>query len=159
MEKNQHQKFIRHALELAEQGMNKNKGGPFGALIVENGEIIAEASNAVSSTNDPTGHAEIRAIRKACKHKNDFSLQDCILYSSCEPCPVCFGAIYWARLDKVFYAFTHKDAADAGFDDSFIYEELEKTKGEQKIPFTQLDERDHLAVFEHWKTKSNKIDY
>lgn len=159
MEKNDNQKFMHRALELADVGANQNKGGPFGAVVVEDGKIIGEAWNAVSSTNDPTGHAEIRAIREACQTKEDFSLEGCTLYTSCEPCPMCFGAIYWARLERIFYAFTHEDASDAGFDDSFIYEELKTEKTKQKIPFEQLDERQYRPVFEQWKNKDDKIEY
>src|SRR5690606_27988141 len=115
--------FIKHAIELSEKGMDLHAGGPFGAAIVKNGEIIAEGYNQVTSSNDPTAHAEIVAIRKACEKLDSFQLDDCITYTSCEPCPMCVGAIYWARPKAVYYASTKEDAAEIGFDDHFIYDE------------------------------------
>lgn len=113
-------KFMRAAIRLARKGMNKNSGGPFGCVIVKDGKVIARAHNAVTDLNDPTAHAEVVAIRKACKKLKTFQLTGCEIYASCEPCPMCFGAIYWARPDKVFFAATREDAAQAGFDDDFI---------------------------------------
>src|SRR5438045_1315378 len=118
--------FMQRAIRLAQNGMDSNAGGPFGALVVKDGEIIAEGSNRVTSTNDPTAHAEIVAIRNACQKLNSFQLDGCRIYTSCEPCPMCLGAIYWARPEKVFFACTREDAANVGFDDQFIYDEIEK---------------------------------
>ena len=121
------------AIELARKGMENGAGGPFGCVVVKDGEIVGEGSNLVTSTNDPTAHAEITAIRNACQNLNNFQLEGCEIYTSCEPCPMCLGAIYWARPAKMFYAATHEDAAKVGFDDQFIYEEIEKPITERKI--------------------------
>jgi tRNA(Arg) A34 adenosine deaminase TadA len=122
----QDEKFMRRAIELAQNGMNAGDGGPFGAIVVKDGEIVGEGCNRVTSTNDPTAHAEVVAIRAACEKLNSFQLDGCTIYTSCEPCPMCLGAIYWARPAKVFYACTREDAANIEFDDQFIYEEIEK---------------------------------
>ncbi|WBL24436.1 nucleoside deaminase [Zunongwangia sp. HGR-M22] len=152
-------KFMRRAIALAEEGMDTGAGGPFGAVVVKDGEIVAEGWNIVTSSNDPTAHAEITAIRRACENLNTFQLEDCILYTSCEPCPMCLGAIYWARPKKVFYALNHNDAAKIGFDDQFIYEELDKDIENRKVPFENIIREEALPVFEKWDRKENRIDY
>ena len=151
--------FMQKAIELAENGMNSNSGGPFGAVIVKNDRIIAEGYNKVSSENDPTAHAEIVAIREACKKLNSFQLDDCIIYTSCEPCPMCLGAIYWARPKKVFYACNREDAAQIDFDDQFIYDEFEKKMEDRHIIFSKLMREDALQTLNKWKTKENKTKY
>ena len=151
--------FMKRAIEMAEKGMNQNAGGPFGCVIVKDGEIIAEGYNKVTSTNDPTAHAEIVAIRKACDKLNSFQLDDCIIYTSCEPCPMCFGAIYWARPKMVYFACTKKDAAKINFDDQFIYEELEKSIADRDIKFVKLMRKDAIPVFEKWAKKVDKTKY
>ena len=123
----QDRQFMTRAIELARNGVETNAGGPFGCVVVKDGEIVGEGNNRVTSTNDPTAHAEIIAIRDACKRLNSFQFDGCTIYTSCEPCPMCLGAIYWARPEKVFFACTRADAAAIGFDDDFIYKELEKT--------------------------------
>ncbi len=147
------------AIELAEEGMNKNCGGPFGAVVVKNGEIIASGYNQVTSSNDPTAHAEIMVIREACKKLGTFQLDDCEIYTSCEPCPMCLGAIYWARPRKVYYACSREDAANVGFDDQFIYDELELKIDERKIDFANLIREEGLHLFEKWKNKTDKTEY
>lgn len=151
--------FIKRAIELSERGMDVNAGGPFGAVIVKNGEIIAEGFNQVTSSNDPTAHAEVVAIRKACEKLNSFQLDDCIIYTSCEPCPMCLGAIYWARLKSVYYACTKEDAAEIGFDDNFIYDEIEKDIEKRNIIFRNLDREEGRKVFKKWEAKEGRIDY
>lgn len=152
-------KFMHRAIELAQSGMEQNHGGPFGCVIVKNGTIIAEGHNRVTTDNDPTAHAEIIAIRKACAKLNDFQLTDCEIYTSCEPCPMCFGAIYWARPKKIYYAANREDAAKAGFDDEFIYKELENSKKDHTIPMQQSERNKAIQVFEEWIKKEDKIDY
>lgn len=151
--------FMKRAIDLAQDGMDKNQGGPFGAVIVKDGKIIGEGNNRVTSTNDPTAHAEVVAIREACKHLNSFQLDGCIIYTSCEPCPMCLGAIYWARPEKVFYACTKKDAAEINFDDQFIYEELDLKIQDRKIPFIQISQPEGKIVFRNWKNKTDKTAY
>tara|TARA_R110002050_G_scaffold29473_2_gene75881 strand:+ start:71 stop:550 length:480 start_codon:yes stop_codon:yes gene_type:complete len=151
--------FIKRAIELSEQGMENNAGGPFGAVVVKNGEIIAEGFNQVTSSNDPTAHAEVVAIRNACKKLNTFQLDDCVIYTSCEPCPMCLGAIYWARPKAVFYACTKEDAADIGFDDHFIYDEIDKTIDNRKVKFINLERQAGQNVFKKWEAKEGRIDY
>jgi tRNA(Arg) A34 adenosine deaminase TadA len=155
----QDNRFMRRALEISLEGMNKNDGGPFGAVIVKGGEIIAEGNNEVTSKNDPTLHAEIVVIRNACKKLNTFDLRGCTIYTSCEPCPMCLGAIYWARLDKIFYANTKEDAAKIGFDDAFIYEELELPKDKRKMIMEQLLQEEAIKVFDEWANKEDKVEY
>ena len=154
-----HSKFITEAVELSRQGMNTNEGGPFGAIIVKDGKIVGKGNNRVTSSNDPTAHAEVVAIRDACKNLNSFQLDDCILYTSCEPCPMCLGAIYWARPSKVFYANTREDAAAIGFDDDFIYEEINVSMDDRRIPFEQLGREEALQVFKEWQSKVDKLEY
>ncbi len=155
----QDEKFMRRAIALAQQGIDCNDGGPFGAVIVKDGEIVGEGCNQVTSTNDPTAHAEMVAIRNACEKLGSFQLDNCILYTSCEPCPMCLGAIYWARPAQIFYAATHKDAAHIGFDDQFIYEEIEKPIEQRKIKSVNFLRGEGLKVFEYWANKTDKTEY
>lgn len=151
--------FIEHAIKLAEENVNSGKGGPFAAIVVKNGEIIAEGVNTVTTTNDPTAHAEVNAIRNACKVLNTFQLTGCELYSSCEPCPMCLGAIYWSRPDRIFYAASKDDASRSGFDDSFIYKEILKADAQRSIPFVMVETKKKLLPFQLWNNSSNKIEY
>jgi tRNA(Arg) A34 adenosine deaminase TadA len=150
--------YISKAIELAIQNID-NEGGPFGALIVFNGEIIATGSNTVTSSNDPTAHAEINAIRLACQTLKTFDLSGCILYSSCEPCPMCLSAIYWSHIDKVFFSLTSQDAHNAGFDDAFLYSELTLPLSQRKIPFAKIDNCKSFQIFDKWIGKKDKILY
>ena len=155
-------KFIKRALELAAQNVNENIGGPFGAVVVKDNEIIAEGTNVVTRDNDPTAHAEIVAIRKACLKLKSFQLKGCQIYTSCEPCPMCVGAIYWARPSAVYYAATRFDAAKASFDDSFIYDEINSDPSKRKIPMIKLlpNTSDELLIpFSMWRKNLNKILY
>ena len=136
----------------------RSGGGPFATVIVKEGRIIAEGANRVTSTNDPTAHAEVVAIREACRVLADFQLTGCDLYTTCEPCPMCLGAIYWARPARVFFAATAVDAAAAGFDDAFIYDELKIAPAQRRIPMAQLLRADSLALFSSWKRQENKTD-
>ena len=151
--------FINHAIKLSEQGIRADAGGPFGAIVVKDGKIIAEGYNKVTSTNDPTAHAEMVAIRAACKKLNSFQLEGCVIYTSCEPCPMCLGAIYWARPDAVYYACTKEDAAGIGFDDNFIYEELNIPMEKRKIKLIKIGREAGKLVFKDWESKENKIEY
>lgn len=151
--------FMNRAVELAIEKMTQGHGGPFGAVVVKDGKIIAEGFNAVTSTNDPTAHAEVQAIRKACQELGTFQLEDCEIYTSCEPCPMCLGAIYWARPKKVYYACTRKDAADAGFDDDFIYREIAMPPEARTIPMVALGREHALKAFAAWTAKTNKVEY
>jgi tRNA(Arg) A34 adenosine deaminase TadA len=155
----QHEQFMRRAISLAQQGIDGNAGGPFGAVIVKNGEIVGEGNNRVTSTNDPTAHAEVVAIRKACEKLGTFQLDGCVIYTSCEPCPMCLGAIYWARPAKVFYAATREDAANIGFDDQFIYEEIEKNFEHRQMKLVNLLRDEGLTVFGNWANKTDKTEY
>ncbi len=150
---------MERAIQLSIEGVQSGRGGPFGAVIVQDGKIIAEGSNEVTSTNDPTAHAEVLAIRRACEKLGAFELKDCELYTSCEPCPMCLGAIYWARLSRIYFASTAEDAAKAGFDDSFIYGELKQPLSERRIPTTQMMREEALAGFRAWGDRPNKIPY
>ena len=150
--------FMKRAIELSIQSV-KNGGGPFGAVIVKDDKIIAEGSNQVTSTNDSTAHGEIVAIRNACKNLNNFNLAGCELYSTCEPCPMCLSAIYWARINKIYYANTREDARKIDFDDSFIYSEINKNISERKIPMTQMMRDEALKAFELWDKKIDKVKY
>jgi len=151
--------FMQKAIKLSLDGMNSDDGGPFGAVIVKEDKIIAQGNNRVTSENDPTMHAEIVAIRRACKKLNTFDLSSCILYTSCEPCLMCLGAIYWAHLDKVYYANTKEDAAKIGFDDEFIYAELDLDKDNRKLPMQQLSHEQAIEVFQRWAEKEDKVEY
>ncbi|MCF6240000.1 MAG: nucleoside deaminase [Bacteroidales bacterium] len=146
------------AIELSINNI-KTGGGPFGAVIVKDGKIIAHGANSVTKSNDPTAHAEVNAIRKAAAHLGTFDLSGCEIYTSCEPCPMCLGAIYWARLDKIYYANTKNDAKNIGFDDSFIYEELEKPLSERKVKAIQMEREKALLAFKMWEENENKIEY
>ena len=156
---NQDNFFLRQTFQLAREGMTTNQGGPFGALVVRNDEIIGRGCNQVTSTNDPTAHAEVVAIRDACQNLGTFQLDGCTLYASCEPCPMCLGAIYWARPSRIVYGAYHSDAANAGFDDQFIYEELEKPREERKIPMQQHLRDEANAVFREWVALAKRIPY
>lgn len=152
--------FLQKAIDLAKVGMRENLGGPFGAVIVKDGRVVGQSSNLVTSTNDPTAHAEVSAIRDACRNMQTYQLDGCVLYTSCEPCPMCLGAIYWARPDRVVYAATHQDADEiAGFDDKFIYEELDKKPNERKIKMVQLLGEEGKKPFLEWKEKEDKKSY
>ena len=150
--------FMKKAIVLALENIHSG-GGPFAAVIVKEGRIIAEGTNRVTSTNDPTAHAEVVAIREACLVLADFQLTGCDLYTTCEPCPMCFGAIYWARPARIFFAATAADAAAAGFDDAFIYDELKITPAGRRIPMAQILRDDSLAIFSAWKQQENKTPY
>lgn len=147
------------AIRLSSEGMSNNEGGPFGCVIVSNGKIVGTGHNKVTSTNDPTAHAEITAIRNACEHLDTFQLDNCELYTSCEPCPMCLGAIYWARIKKIYFACSRYDAASIGFDDDFIYTELKKGIIERSIPMEQMLYNEALLVFKEWDNKKDKINY
>ncbi len=151
--------YLQLAIQQSDKGMEEGHGGPFGCVIVKDGKVLVATHNKVLSTNDPTAHAEVVAIREACRMLNDFQLTGCELYASCEPCPMCMGAIYWARPGKVYFAATKKDAAEAGFDDSFIYEEMDVDYSDRKIPFINLPLEAAKQVFEKWKAKTDKRLY
>ena len=151
--------FMQEAIRLSFETMRNNTGGPFGAVIVKDGKIIATGFNKVVSSNDPTAHAEVVAIREACKVLNDFQLNGCEIYTSCEPCPMCMAAIYWARPDKVYYANSKTDAAEIGFDDDFIYQEIALPYTERKIPILRIMEKEALEAFKEWSNKNDKIHY
>ena len=152
-------KFMREAIRLSEENMKMGKGGPFAALVVKTGTIIGRGTNLVTSINDPTAHAEIVAIREACKVLHSFQLTGCDIYATCEPCPMCLGAIYWARPDRLFFANTRDDAARIGFDDLFIYDEMPLPFEQRKIPAQQLMRNEAMAVFREWEAKKDKIRY
>ena len=151
-------KFMAKAIELSINSVNTT-GGPFGSVIVKDNKIIAEGSNKVTSSNDPTAHGEVVAIREACKKLKTFDLSGCEIYTSCEPCPMCLSAIYWSRLDKIYYANTREDAKNIDFDDSFIYLEIPKKISDRKIKMTQMLRDDALKAFEIWSKKTDKIKY
>jgi len=151
--------FMREAIRLSMAKMRENHGGPFGAIVVRRGKIVGRGWNRVTSTNDPTAHAEVVAIRDACRRLKSFQLDDCELYTSCEPCPMCLSAIYWARFKTVFYGNTRKDAAGIDFDDDFIYEEIKRPVGRRKIPMKQLLRAEAMAAFKAWRAKADRILY
>lgn len=153
-----HAAFMREAIRLSAESV-KNGGGPFGAVIAKNGEIVAAASNSVTLLNDPTAHAEVACIRQACQKLNTFDLSGCTIYTSCEPCPMCLGAIYWAHIDRIYYANNRTDAADIGFDDDFIYQELEKPLTQRSKPIEALLRSEALPVFRQWTQKTDKTEY
>ena len=153
------QKFMQEAIWLAQENLDKKNGGPFGAVVVKNGKIIGKGVNTVTTNNDPTAHAEVNAIRDACKNIESFQLDDCEIYSSCEPCPMCLGAIYWARPAKLYFAATKDDAASAGFDDSEIYREIALPKENRKIPTEQILQKEARQVFTQWVNMDNKTEY
>lgn len=151
--------FLQAAIHIARDGMLAGKGGPFGAVVVKDGRIVGQGCNAVTSTNDPTAHAEVVAIRDACQNLDTFQLTDCTVYASCEPCPMCLGAIYWARPDRLVFAATRTDAAEAGFDDAFIYQQLNQSLSERTIPTIRIETQEAKAVLEAWKTLTQKTAY
>ena len=152
-------KFMKKAVEEAFKGMRKNEGGPFGAVIVKDGKVIAKGHNMVLKTNDPTAHAEILAIRKASKKLKRFDLSDCEIYSSCEPCPMCFSAIHWAKIKKLYYGCTKEDAAGIGFDDKFIYDVIKGTVKKVQVEMLQVDREECLKLFKEWASKADKVNY
>ncbi|WP_345950979.1 nucleoside deaminase [Mucilaginibacter sp. PAMB04274] len=154
-----HEEFMRMAIGLSEQNVALGLGGPFGAVIVKGDKVIAASGNKVVPSNDPTAHAEVSAIRLACQELGTFSLEGCVIYTSCEPCPMCLGAIYWARLDKIYYANNKSDAAAIGFDDQFIYEELDRPKDQRKLPVVELLRDEALGAFKAWETSVSKTHY
>jgi tRNA(Arg) A34 adenosine deaminase TadA len=154
-----HYKYLKRAIELAQSGMESGDGGPFGVVIVKGDVIIAEGHNCVLKSNDPTAHAEVVAIRKACAVLQSYQLENCIIYSSCEPCPMCLGAIYWARPEAVYYVSTRKDAARGEFDDEFIYNEIAMPTKDRSIPFTHLPIKNADVLFTQWLNKSDRKSY
>lgn len=159
MIKEQQRQFMQEAIALSLENVNLAEGGPFGALIVKDGKVIAKGKNQVTVNNDPTAHAEIVAIRQACQQLKTFQLKECELYTSCEPCPMCLGAIYWARLDRVYYANTQKDAAQIGFEDRFIYEELKLPIKQRQLPMIQIMKDEAREAFLAWVNTLDKIEY
>ncbi|WP_077196713.1 nucleoside deaminase [Prevotella ihumii] len=152
------EELMRRAIELSKTSV-RNGGGPFGAVIARDGEIIAEGSNKVTIDNDPTAHAEVSTIREACKKLGTFDLSGCVIYTSCEPCPMCFGAIYWAHLEKIYYANDRKDAGKIGFDDDFIYEEIAIQPQYRKKPSEILLRNEAIEAFKMWELKDDKTEY
>ena len=151
--------FMKRAIELAREGVDRNEGGPFGCVIVRDGRIVGEGNNRVTSTNDPTAHAEIVAIRDACSKLGTFQLDGCVVYTSCEPCPMCLGAIYWSRPAGIFFAGTREDAAAAGFDDEFFYSELEKPNDDRQLKMVNLLRGEAQQAFKAWMEKIDKTEY
>lgn len=158
-EEQQHQKYMRLAIAMSEKNVMEKLGGPFGAVIVKDGKVISKSGNKVTSTNDPTAHAEVSAIRIACRKLKNFDLKGCVIYTSCEPCPMCLSAIYWARIDTIYFANTKADAARIGFDDQFIYEEIEKPMQLRSLPVNQMLRSEALQAFKLWDKSELKISY
>ncbi|MEO8887645.1 MAG: nucleoside deaminase [Mucilaginibacter sp.] len=154
-----HEDFMRMAIELAENNVVSGNGGPFGSVIVKDGMVVARSSNKVVPNNDPTAHAEVLVIRLACQELGTYILSGCEIYTSCEPCPMCLAAIYWARIDKIYYANTKADAAAIGFDDAFIYEELDKALNKRKLPIVQLMRDEALNAFKLWSEFEGRKEY
>lgn len=154
-----HEDFLKLAIQLGLEKMREGHGGPFGCVIVKDGKVIGKGYNQVLSTKDPTAHAEVQAIRDACKSLGSFQLDDCTIYTSCEPCPMCLGAIYWARPKAIYFAATREDAAKAGFDDQFLYDEITKAHSLRRIPIQQMMGNEGAIPFEEWISKSDKINY
>ena len=150
---------MRKAIALAVDNVRSGAGGPFGAVVVRDGVMVAEGVNRVTATNDPTAHAEVVAIRAACEALGDFQLKGCVVYTSCEPCPMCLAALYWSRCDAIYYGCSAADAADAGFDDSFLYEEVVRPVDQRKIPTKRLLGDEAIASFDAWRAQANKIEY
>lgn len=150
---------MKQAIQLSVENMRQGAGGPFGAVVVKDGKIVGTGWNKVTSTNDPTAHAEVVAIRDACRNLNNFDLSGATIYTSCEPCPMCLSAIYWARIEKIYYANTRKDAADIAFDDDFIYQEIPKDIKDRKVPMEQCCHDEALAAFKEWQEKQDKVRY
>lgn len=155
----EHSRFMRMAVELATRNVEEERGGPFGAVIVRNGEVLAAAANRVTLDNDPTAHAEVVAIRNACRQLGAFQLEGCTVYTSCEPCPMCLAAIYWARVDAVYYSNTQQEAAVAGFDDSHIYEQLALPMQQRELRMIHLPDEKAIESFDKWQTSPAKVDY
>ena len=153
------EQFMMQAVELSQKAIDNNEGGPFGCIVVKGDEVVGRGNNKVTSSNDPTAHAEVIAIRDACTNLKTFQLTDCEIYTSCEPCPMCLGAIYWARPAKVYFANTRYDAAKAGFDDSMIYEEIKADPDDRKIPMIHLKSEKAGSIFDEWNVKANKTAY
>src|ERR1035438_1087975 len=151
--------FMARAIRLSLENVRSGRGGPFGAVVVKDGNVVAEAANQVTATNDPTAHAEVLAIRQACQKLGFFELKGCDLYTSCEPCPMCLGAIYWARIDKVYFGNLATDAAKVGFDDSAIYAEITQPRAEREIPMIQMMREEALVAFRAWEEHPGKILY
>jgi tRNA(Arg) A34 adenosine deaminase TadA len=154
-----HDDLMREAIKLAEEGMHGGRGGPFGCVVVRQGEIVGRGQNRVTSTNDPTAHAEVTAIRDACANLKTFQLTDCELYTSCEPCPMCLSAIYWARIPQIFFANTRQDAAEIGFDDDFIYRQIPLPLEKRAIKIGQLLRDEGLKTFQGWTKKTDRVRY
>ena len=154
----QDRQFMREAIRLADESV-EHGGGPFGAVIVKGGEIVAASSNSVTIDNDPTAHAEVNTIREACRRLNTFDLTGCTIYSSCEPCPMCLGAIYWAHIGRIFYGNTRKDARDIDFADDFIYEEMDCSPENRSVPIVPLLREEAIHTFQKWSEKADKIEY
>ncbi len=152
-------KFMRQAARLALRGVQKNQGGPFGALIVRDGVVVGRGFNRVVALKDPTAHAEVVAIRQACRKLDSFALRGCELYTSCEPCPMCLAAIYWARIERVWFACERSDAARAGFDDAFLYEELERPSSQRRLPVVQAYREEGLKAFQTWLANPDRVPY
>jgi guanine deaminase len=154
-----HETFMRDAIRLSVEGVRSGKGGPFGCVIVKGGKVVAQGSNQVTSTCDPTAHAEVVAIREACKALGTFQLTDCVLYTSCEPCPMCLSAMYWARIPDVYYGNTRQDAAEIGFDDDFIYQEIPLPIADRRIAMKPLLNAEARVAFTEWSVKPDKVSY
>lgn len=150
---------MQEAIALSQNGINNNEGGPFGCIVVKDNQVVGRGNNKVTGTNDPTAHAEVVAIRDACKNLQTFQLDGCEIYTSCEPCPMCLGAIYWARPSVIYYANTRHDAAEIGFDDSMIYEEMRADLEHRKIPIINLGREEAKKVFDNWQLKEDKTEY
>ncbi|MFS8083474.1 MAG: nucleoside deaminase [Ginsengibacter sp.] len=153
------EQFMAQAIELSQKAILNNEGGPFGCIVVKGNEVVGRGNNKVTSSNDPTAHAEVVAIRDACNNLKTFQLTDCEIYTSCEPCPMCLGAIYWARPSKIYYANTRHDAAESGFDDSMIYEEIKADPDKRKIPMIHLKSSKAQSIFDEWNNKADKTAY
>jgi guanine deaminase len=155
----EHELFMRMAIKLSEENVNQNLGGPFGAVIVKDGKVIAKSANKVTTSNDPTAHAEVSAIRLACQELNTFDLSGAVIYTSCEPCPMCLGAIYWSRIETIYYGNTKKDAAEINFDDKFIYDELAQPMDQRQLPIKQLLRDEAQQAFKLWEKSPMKMEY
>ena len=159
MKQKENERFMKMAIALSEQNVTRSLGGPFGAVIVKDGKVIAKSANKVTTSNDPTAHAEISAIRLACRKLKTFDLSGCVIYTSCEPCPMCLGAIYWSRIGLIYYANTKRDAANIGFDDQFIYDELDLDMNKRTLPLVQLMRDEAQKAFRSWTDSGLKIEY
>ncbi len=157
-QQSEHRKFMRMAIELANESVRQG-GGPFGAVIVRDGEVVAGGSNSVTLLNDPTAHAEVQAVRAACARLQSFQLTGCVVYTSCEPCPMCLSALYWAGVERIYYANTRQDAADIDFDDSLIYEQIPLAPDRRMIPARQMMREEAMETFRLWEAKADKVEY